>query len=127
MAFSAGFEERVIKSLCDLFPNLSEALLSISDRLVDPQKTIKANVYHKEFKGSFSLKKAAPALLGKEWSYDNLEVSDGKVAQVSHGKMLSQKCSAADKKMFKDQLLEYCKRDTLAMVELVKWIYRNCK
>jgi hypothetical protein len=41
---------------------------------MDLMDVIKKGVYYPEFLGSFSIKKAAPAILGEEASYKDLEV-----------------------------------------------------
>ena len=125
MAFNAGFEERVLKQLATMYPDLSKRLLSIADKLVDPHPVIKANVYHKEFRGSFSLKDVAPALLGPKWRYENLEVSDGKLAQVVFNEMIADYTPSDRRKHLREQLLAYCAQDTLAMVELVNWLFTH--
>ncbi|MBK8202610.1 MAG: DUF2779 domain-containing protein [Bdellovibrionales bacterium] len=125
VAFNASFEEGVLRNLAEQFPKLAAHLNAIADRLVDPHPIIKANVYHKNFRGSFSMKDVAPALLGERWDYSKLEVSDGKAAQVAYDMMLRGKLTSKERETIKSQLIEYCAQDTLAMVELVKWLHDN--
>lgn len=125
MAFNSGFEERVLNQLAEMYPDLSKHLLAIADKLVDPHPIIKANVYHKDFRGSFSLKEVAPTLLGPQWRYENLEVSDGKLAQVVFNEMIQERTPEDRRKILRKQLLDYCAQDTLAMVELIKWLYKQ--
>ena len=52
-------------------------------------------------------------------SYDNLNVSNGSQAQVVWANMISLS-NKSKKKELTDQLLEYCRLDTFAMVEIHK-------
>ena len=123
VAFNASFEAKVIEKLANQFPDLSKYLLSIRDRLVDPLPIVKAHVYDREFRGSFSIKYVAPALLGKKWSYESLDVSDGKLAQIAFSEMIDPATPKLRKKELRQQLLDYCAQDTQCMVELVNWLW----
>lgn len=127
MAFNSRFENRVLKHLAEMYPDLGNSLLSIANKLVDPLPVISKNVYHKDFRGSFSLKEVAPALLGPKWKYDLLEVTDGQLAQVTFQEMIAKETPADRKQLLRKQLLEYCAQDTLAMVELVNWLFNETR
>ena len=70
------------------------------------------------FKGSNSLKAVLPIIVSG-MDYSHLDVSDGNKAQVAWSKMIAMSDSL-DKEILITQLLEYCKLDTLAMVEIHK-------
>jgi hypothetical protein len=125
VAFNARFEAGVLRELAKLFPDLANKLNGIAERLVDAHPAIKANVYHKDFRGGFGLKEIAPALLGSRWDYSRLEVVDGKSAQLAFDEMICGDFSDEERGARRMHLLKYCAQDTLAMVELVKWIYSN--
>lgn len=125
VAYNSSFEDGVLRKLGDLFPDLAKPLLSIADRLVDPHPIIKKNVYFREFRGSFSIKDVAPALLGPKWDYSRLEVGDGKAAQIAFDQMISEETPDDQRKLRRNELLKYCSQDTLAMVELTKWLYKQ--
>lgn len=127
MAYNSTFEKQVLKKLSSLFPELKDSLLSITNRLVDPLPIIRANIYHKDFNGSFSLKSIAPALLGQKWNYSKLEVTDGTMAGVIFDDMINPKTSETQAHKLRQDLLDYCSQDTLAMVELINWIYSQTK
>ncbi len=127
MAFNSSFERGVLTKLAGQFTDLSEHLLAIAEKLVDPHPVFKANVYHKDFRGSFSIKYIAPALLGDKWDYGKLEVGDGKMAQIVFDRMLNSSTSHKDREIYRQQLLAYCEQDTLAMVELTNWLFENLK
>jgi len=67
--------------------------------------------------GSYSIKKVLPALV-PDLSYEGLQIADGGTASVSFEQLLE------ETDMFKleetrNNLLEYCKLDTLAMVKIL--------
>lgn len=122
VSYSKGFEAGVMKKLAAQSPKHREKLLHIIDRLVDPLPLFREYVYHREFRGSFSIKAVAPALLGARLKYDDLEVSHGQQAQVVVAQLMSGQVPEAERERLRQSLLAYCRQDTLAMVELVKWL-----
>jgi hypothetical protein len=96
--------------------------LALVDRFVDPLPIFKESVYHPNFLGSFSIKSVAPALLGQKLSYEHLNVGDGSTAQAWAEQILKGKVKGAELEKIANDLLEYCRQDTMAMVELVRWL-----
>lgn len=125
VAYNMSFEKGVIKSLAEFAPNHRKALLSLIDRFVDPLPLIRKAVYHPEFKGSFSIKAVGPALLGSKFSYADMEIGDGGEALSWGDLLLKGELKGTEKDRVVKLLLEYCKQDTLIMVELVKWLYKE--
>lgn len=123
VAYYGKFESERIAELADFAPEQSEALTKLIERIVDPLPIIRQNVYDKAFNGSFSLKSVAPALLGSEHSYKGMLIADGGAAQRAFEELINEKTSTAKKKIIYDAMLDYCNKDTLVMVELVKWLY----
>lgn len=117
VAYYSQFEGERIKEMADAFPKYSEKLLDLLPRLVDPLPILRQHVYDPQFRGSFSLKSVAPALLGAASSYENMEVADGRSAQRAYAKMLQ--APPNEKETLKAALLEYCRKDTLVMLQLV--------
>ena len=111
------FEKTRIRALMDLFPDLQAALQAILDRLVDFERIIEGNIYHPEFRGSFSVKAVLPALV-PELSYAGLDVKDGGTAIARFARMAKGEMSPEEALATREQLLEYCKMDTLAMLKL---------
>ena len=68
---------------------------------------------------SFSIKAVAPAL-APELDYGNLEIQDGGMASLKYRRMVLGDADAAEQTRIRAALLEYCRRDTLAMVEIRK-------
>jgi predicted RecB family nuclease len=131
VAYNKSFEVGVIKKLAEYDKKNSSKLLKLIDRFVDPLPIFQNHTYHPDYLGSFSIKAVAPALLGSALSYDDLIIGNGQDAQVYANILLSgfaddDVSNANDKLITKDQMIEslltYCQQDTLAMVELVKWL-----
>ncbi len=127
VAYNQSFEKRCLVALAKRFPAHESALTSIAERLVDPLPILKAHVYDREFRGSFGMKSVAPALLGNEMSYDAMAVGDGVEAQVAFDEWIADSTSPERKKELRAAMLEYCRKDTLALVHLVEWLSGQAK
>jgi predicted RecB family nuclease len=113
----SSFEKTRISALCDAYPDLKQPLSALLARLVDLHAIVINNVYHPKFKGSFSLKSVLPALV-PDLSYRGLAVADGDTAITRFARMARGEIAGDGVATTRDQLLEYCRRDTLAMVRL---------
>jgi predicted RecB family nuclease len=122
VSYNKGFEASVISKLAALFPKYEKALRSIIERLVDPLPVFRKHVYDREFRGDFSMKMVAPAILGEKFSYADLEVGDGTTAGAWANGILRGQISGKEFDVVRGHLLTYCRQDTLAMMELVNWL-----
>jgi CRISPR/Cas system-associated exonuclease Cas4 (RecB family) len=122
VAYNKAFEIGVIKKLAEYDKKNRKTLLALIDRFVDPLPIFRSSVYHPDFLGSFSIKNVAPALIGKKLSYEDLEIGDGSSAQAAAEMILRGRISGGDLEKAVDNLLKYCRQDTMAMVEIVKWL-----
>jgi uncharacterized protein DUF2779 len=113
----SNFEETHIKALRDAFPDLAERLQAILNRLNNFLPLIEDHVYHPDFRGSFSIKKVLPALV-HDLSYAGLDVADGDTAITRFARMARGEISGDAVELTRQQLLDYCKMDTFAMVRL---------
>ena len=109
------FESTQISRLIGSFPDLATPLKSIRSRLVDFEKLIREHVYHPGFRGSFSLKKVVPALL-PDTTYKDAAIQDGDAASTAFARMA--RGDAGDTRQTRQELLAYCRQDTLVMVRL---------
>lgn len=125
VAYNKGFESGCLSALARALPKYSDQLLNIAERLVDPLPIIREYVYDREFKGSFSIKSVAPALLGSELSYDGMSVSNGSEAQVAFDELISGVSNPKRKVDLRQAMLDYCRKDTIAMVNLVEWLFQS--
>jgi hypothetical protein len=74
--------------------------------------------YSPEMKGSYSIKAVLPALV-PELSYDDLEINEGGLASIAY-ESLQTEIDLMFIAELKQQLLEYCKLDTLGMVRILE-------
>jgi hypothetical protein len=117
LAYNAGFERGVIRSLADMYPDLGKDLMDIHDRTEDLLPITRRAYYHPSQKGSWSIKAVLPAL-APELSYADLDgVKHGGDAQLAW--MLAANADSKEREKIADQLREYCKLDTLAMARIV--------
>lgn len=115
------FERTRIRSLQKSEPDLAGGLKQLEDKLIDLHPVIRDNVYHPGFRGSFSLKYVLNPLV-PELTYDDLVIVDGLVASVEIARLLfvAQKISPEERDRVRKDLLDYCERDTWAMVKLLE-------
>lgn len=123
VAYYSQFESGRISELADFSKEQSHQLKALLDRIVDPLPLIRETVYDRAFGCSFSLKAVAPAILGESQSYDGMLVANGAAAQRAFEELISEQTTTQRKSELIQASLEYCKKDTLVMVELVKWLY----
>jgi hypothetical protein len=115
----SSFEKSTLTDITKQFPDLADDIQAIIDRLVDLLPIVRTNTYFQDYNGSFSIKTVAPAL-APHLSYKDLDhVADGLAAsaafeRVASGELLPDE----DAVTLRSALLEYCKLDTLAMVEV---------
>lgn len=122
VSYYAKFESDVIRELADQFSEHTDELQALLPRFVDPLQIVRASIYDSSFAGSFSLKAVAPALLGEKYSYAAMAVADGTAAQRAFDSVYRGEVQGEQLEHVRKDMLEYCKQDTLAMVELVKWL-----
>lgn len=123
VAYYGQFESGRIQDLEDFLPQLKEKLHAIRARIVDPLPLIREAVYDAKFGSSYSIKNVGPAILGADFNYQPMNIGDGSAAQRAFEELISQNTKGSRKAEIKRDLLEYCKKDTLVMVELVKWLF----
>jgi len=112
------FEQTQIAGLMRALPDLDDALYDISERLVDLHELARAHVYHADFRGSFSLKTVAPALV-PGFGYGDLDaVAGGTAASAAFLHVARGELEPSEERRLREALLAYCKRDTLALVEV---------
>jgi hypothetical protein len=76
-------------------------------------------LYLPGFEGSYSIKAVLPALV-PALAYDDLEIQEGTMASVEFARMVFGDADLSEKARIKAALLNYCARDTLAMLEVRK-------
>jgi hypothetical protein len=120
----SGYEGTIIKQLADAFPRYSERLLALNDRMLDLLALVKTHCYHPGFHGSYSIKAVLPALV-PHLNYDDLEIQGGSHASVAFAQMIAPQTEESERERLRRALLEYCRRDTEAMVQIFDAL-RSC-
>lgn len=134
LAQNVPFEKARIKELASIFPEYSKHLMQIHDMGYDllyiirnnkkmfldlgfdKEESSKINYYNKELSGSYSIKKTLP--LFTDLKYTDLEIQNGTQALVEYSKYKYMNSSQLERTII--ALIEYCKQDTWAMVEILR-------
>jgi predicted RecB family nuclease len=114
------FEKTQIRGLQDVVPEFRPELIELENKLIDLLPVLRDHVYHPDFHGSFSIKSVLTPLV-PELTYNDLVIVNGLVASVEIARLLfvAGKISPEEVPRVRKDLLEYCKRDTWAMVKLL--------
>lgn len=119
MVYNIGFERGKLNDLLNLYPEYSEGILNIISRLKDLMIPFQQRwFYTPEMKGSYSIKYVLPALV-PELSYQDLEIKEGGTASTTFTQMVTGDFQG-DIEKTRENLLEYCKMDTFAMVKILE-------
>lgn len=119
IAYNASFERSCVKGLADALADLSPELTAITERFVDLLPVAQAHYYHRDQRGSWSIKKVLPTI-APDLDYSDLEVGDGVAAQIAWLEARSAKCKPERRAQIAASLEAYCERDTWAMVVLLR-------
>jgi predicted RecB family nuclease len=111
------YEKSVIEQLAEALPLLRTALQALVKRIWDLHPIVRDHYYHPHFDGSYSLKEVLPALV-PSMGYDDLAIKEGGHAASQYYRMVFVETDWIERSKIQEALLAYCKRDTLAMVEL---------
>ena len=125
VSYFKSFEIGEIKKLAEFDSKNRNQLLSLIDRFVDPLPIVREAVSHSNFANGFGLKVVAPTILGKKFDYSNFEIGDGGTAQSLANALIFGSLKKTEKEKIIKNLLEYCRQDTMAMVELVGWMAKR--
>ena len=121
-AYNATFERKVLEGLATWLPKRGAGLRSIAQRLVDLLPVTKAAYYHRDMMGSWSIKNVLPTL-APELGYSTLgEVQGGEEAQMAFLELREPSTTAVRREKLKQELLAYCRRDTLGLVVLRRFL-----
>lgn len=119
LTWNKGFETKVLLALSQQFPKHKKRIQAVIDNIVDLMEPFRRKqIYHWQFDGSYSIKAVLPALV-PELSYEALAISDGGTAAASWLQMRSSS-GQEEQSQVRQNLLEYCHLDTLAMVRILE-------
>ena len=125
LVYHQSTEIGILKKLATEFPDLETPLMEIIERIRDLLPVVKGHIFHPDFfslsslnSSTYSIKNVLPILV-PELSYSDLEgVASGQNASWQFEYIISGEAGADEAEKQRGELLEYCKLDTLAMVEI---------
>ncbi|MHA7864859.1 DUF2779 domain-containing protein [Flagellimonas marinaquae] len=118
LVYNIGFERGKLNDLIDVFPQYSNELCGIINRLKDLMIPFQQKWYYTpEMRGSYSIKCVLPALV-PELSYNDLDIKEGGTASNTFLSMVNETFEG-DVQKTRRQLIEYCELDTYAMVKIL--------
>lgn len=121
ISWNMTFEKACNTRMSELLPQHAEFLAGLNERTVDLMDVFKKGWVEPAFEGSTSIKKVLPAVVS-ELAYPEDAVHDGTGAILAWKEMVE----TEDDRRRSDlhtQLLNYCKLDTLAMVEIFRCVH----
>jgi hypothetical protein len=118
VSWHKSFENTRNKEMAILYPDKADFLYNISDRTIDLEDIFKGGYVDIAFGGSTSIKKVLPVIV-PDLTYADMEVANGTDAMEAFTRLLEMP-DGLDKTKLQNEMLEYCKLDTLAMVEIFK-------
>ena len=111
--------------MAERYPQYACFFEDINNRMFDLMQIFKKGYYvHKDFQGSASIKKVLPVLV-PELSYSDLSIQEGTTASNKWRVMIDSETDKKESEEIYNNLLEYCKLDTLAMVEILNRLYKE--
>ena len=123
LAYNMSFEIGRLKELKDIAPQYTNEIDNMIARFIDLMNPFRSKHYYTpSMKGSYSIKKVLPALV-PELSYEGMDIANGSDASASFMKLFNETDSETIQKTRTD-LLEYCKLDTQAMVEILDVLFK---
>jgi hypothetical protein len=121
IGYNASFETARIRELAKAYPDLADQLWSIAGRVVDLLPVTRKNWYHRDQRGSWSIKAVLPTL-APELDYSTLEVKDGGSAQQAYLEAISAATTNDRRRAIDTALRNYCGLDTHAMIVISRRI-----
>ncbi len=114
------YEKRVLRSLAERVPAESERIGRVLDRCRDLAKPVAKGCFHPDVHGRYSIKYVLPVLAPGLPPYASLAVPDGESSMLAFTGLLDEGTPATRRAEIERDLLEYCRQDTLGMVEVYR-------
>ncbi|WP_245168709.1 DUF2779 domain-containing protein [Cognatishimia activa] len=114
------YENSRNQDMAAIYPSKSDFLNDIIDRTVDLEDVFKTGYVDIAFGGSTSIKKVLP-VIAPDLTYEGLDIAGGTEAMAGWAEFIVEENSAKKNKL-RDDLLAYCKLDTLAMVKVFQFV-----
>lgn len=122
-----SFEKSRNTELGEMFPEYAKFMNFLNERIIDLIIPF-SNCWFvdKDFFGSASLKKVFPVLIS-EYSYEKLNIQEGGTASRIWTETVLESKNLEKKEQIMKDLLAYCHLDTMAMVQLLKFLQNEVK
>lgn len=118
--YGSSAESATLRRLAEHFPDLAADIDAVLARVVDLLPLARKHYYHRDQLGSWSIKTVLRTL-APELAYDDLAIAQGRAAQQAFERSLSDDIDDTERRALRQALLDYCQRDTLAMLTLVQY------
>ncbi len=116
ISWYASFEKTRNNEMAERYPDKAEFLKGVNERTLDLMDIFKTGYVDIAFGGSTSIKAVLPILV-PGLKYEGLPVANGTDAMIAWRKMIELP-DGDDKAHLRQELLDYCELDTLAMVKI---------
>ena len=127
VVWNAGFESGRNVEMAEQMPEYKDFLLGMNERMFDLMLIFKfrRKLYtHSGFKQSASLKMVLPVIC-PDLSYDSLAIHEGGTASASWPVLTDKDTPELSKQKLANDMLEYCKRDSEAMVKILEHVEKK--
>ncbi len=122
IVWNKKFECKINEELATRNPDFKLFIDAVNVRVYDLMEVFGKQLYvHKDFKGRISIKNVLPVLV-PELSYKTLAIQEGGTASQKWNEIVQTNVIKEEKEKVIENLKEYCKLDTLAMVEIWKFL-----
>ena len=112
------FEMKRNLEMVEMFPEYKNFLIDVNSRVVDLMEPFAQGLFvDKDFFGSSSIKNVLPVMV-PNLNYKGLDIQEGQSAQRLWMEAVIKNKEGINKAKLFHNLIEYCKLDTLAMVEI---------
>ena len=126
LVWNKAFEIPRNNELAQMYPEFEPFMTDINARVYDLMEIFQQQHFvHPAFKGSCSIKQVLP-VVAPHLSYHDLEINHGMLASIRWFELVTGKFPDSEKDLLFTNLREYCKLDTLAMVEVYKYLRIVC-
>ena len=127
IAWYAPFERSRTQELAASVSEHRDFLIALTRRIYDLMDVVSNGYYHhKDFRGSASIKAVLPVMC-PELSYKALNIQDGTQALTTFRDLIFTDKYKGREEQVIDDLLEYCKLDTWAMVRIWEEMWKKVK
>ena len=126
LVWNETFEKKCHEDMAALYPEDSKFLYNLNDRVIDLMRPFSRGIIRDEaFKSSASIKNVLPVLV-PHLAYDGLGIQAGGLAALRWKEVTLGDAPENERKQVYSDLIEYCRLDTLAMVEIHKKLAEFC-